>query len=174
MNTTTATNLTARPAISNERVANLIALGIPQQVAVIDLEMVKMKLSEPKENIGWTIDQCEDAEIEYKRYLALCLKFPYPSYSIVPNKIMDTMWHYHILDTRAYHKDCDSVFGHYFHHFPYFGLRGADDERNLKSAFEKTKELYEKLFSEPMARNRESDCWHDCEDRCWHACSDDK
>ncbi len=85
---------------------------------------------------------------------------------------MDTMWHYHILDTRAYVRDSERVFGGYFHHYPYFGLRGDEDARRLKATFETTKELYEREFGEPMARNRESDCWHDCEDRCWHACAD--
>ncbi|MBF2754056.1 MAG: hypothetical protein ISN29_02185 [Gammaproteobacteria bacterium AqS3] len=156
--------------ISPERVRFLIDKGIDAAIAGIDLEMVKMKLAEPGEGIGWSPAQCEDAEIEYKRYLTLCVHYPHPDYSIVPNKIMDTMWHYHILDTRAYCRDCDRVFGGYFHHYPYFGLRGDDDERALKAAFEDTKTRYGKLFGEPMCRGGESDCWHDCEDRCWHAC----
>lgn len=157
--------------ISAERVAFLLGKGIDPKVASIDLEMVKMKMAEPKEGIGWTQAQCEDAEIEYKRYLTLCLHYPFPRYSIVPNKIMDTMWHYHILDTRAYCRDSENVFGGYFHHFPYFGLRGEEDEKQLKASFEKTKGYYLELFGEPMARGGESDCWHDCQDRCWHACS---
>jgi hypothetical protein len=88
------------------------------------------------------------------------------------NKIMDTMWHYHILDTKAYHKDCGTVFGHYFHHFPYFGLRGEEDARNLKSAFEQTKQFYAATFGEPIDHScAGGDCWHDCENRCWHECS---
>jgi len=34
-----------------------------------DLEMVKMKLREPEEDLQWSADQIEDAEVEYKRYL---------------------------------------------------------------------------------------------------------
>ena len=158
-------------SIGNERITHLTAKNIDGDIAAIDLEMVKMKASQSKEGIGWTIEQCEDAEIEYKRYLTLCRKFPHPHYSIVPNKIMDTLWHYHILDTRAYCTDCNSVFGGYFHHFPYFGLRGKEDEENLKRSFEKTKQLYEKTFYEPMAHGKETSCWNDCESRCWHECS---
>jgi len=165
-------SLSVPEPISKERVEFLISKGIDSDIASIDLEMVKMKLSEPKEGIGWTRDQVEDAEIEYKRYLHLTRHFPFPTFSVVPNKIMDTMWHYHILDTKAYHKDCERVFGHYLHHFPYFGLRGEQDEKDLKNAFEKTKEYYLQSFGEDLARNREADCWHDCEDRCWHACDD--
>ena len=158
-------------SISQSRIDFLMEKGIDAKVAKIDLEMVKMKMGEPKEGIGWNQEQCEDAEIEYKRYLTLCMHYPYPHYSIVPNKIMDTMWHYHILDTRAYCKDSEKVFGGYFHHYPYFGLRGEEDEKALISSFEKTKEYYLSLFDEPMAKGGESDCWHDCQDRCWHACS---
>lgn len=136
--------------ISVARVAFLVSKGLDNDIAELDLEMIKMKLSEPKEGIGWGKDQCEDAEIEYKRYLMLCRKFPAPHYAIVPNKIMDTMWHYHILDTRAYCRDSDMLFGGYFHHFPYFGLRGDEDAKHLKASFEKTKWLYEQTFGEPL------------------------
>ena len=158
--------------ISADRIAFLINKGIDSDIAEIDLEMVKMKLGEPKEGIGWNKTQCEDAEVEYKRYLMLCRKFPHPHYSIVPNKPMDTMWHYHILDTRAYCRDSEKLFGGYFHHFPYFGLRGDEDEKQLKESFEETKLRYGKIFGESMIRGdiKESDCWHDCEDRCHNAC----
>ena len=161
--------------ISADRIAFLIDKGIDRDIATVDLEMVKMKLAEPKEGIGWNAEQCADAEIEYKRYLTLCRKFPHPHYAVVPNKIMDTMWHYHILDTRAYCRDCDNLFGGYFHHFPYFGLRGEEDEKQLEQSFETTKLLYQKTFGESLVRGgvEGSDCWHDCQDRCWHACSED-
>lgn len=170
------TTLKLPSPIIGERINYLIEKGIDKDIAAIDLEMVKMKLLEEKEGIGWTVEQVNDAEIEYKRYLHLTRHFPYPKFSIVPNKIMDTVWHYHILDTKAYHRDCEKTFGHYLHHYPYFGLRGEDDAKNLRTQFEKTKEYYLQSFGEDMARNKEADCWHDCEDRCWHACdnSDDR
>ena len=83
---------------------------------------------------------------------------------------MDTVWHYHILDTRAYVSDSDRVFGGYFHHYPYFGLRGEEDEKQLEASFQKTKQYYQDLFGESMTRQGGSDCWHDCQDRCWHEC----
>jgi len=160
------------PPMSEERLAYLRSRAIDPDIASIDLEMVKMKMREPEEGLEWNAEQIEAAEIEYKRYLTLCVKYPYPDHSIVPNKIMDTMWHYHLLDTKAYHRDCKRVFGRYFHHFPYFGLRGAEDASNLKKAFEQTKAFYLATFGEPIDHNSaEGDCWHDCEHRCWHACS---
>ena len=157
-------------SIGADRVAFLSSKGIDPEIAGIDLEMVKVKMRDTEEGTGWTTAQCEDAEVEYKRYLMLCRKFPYPKYSIVPNKIMDTMWHYHILDTRAYCRDSDNIFGGYFHHFPYFGMRGKKDASNLHEAFGATKHLYKSVFGEKMARTGEQNCWHDCQNRCWHAC----
>ncbi len=157
--------------IDEDRIAFLVNKKIDPDIASINLEMVKMKLAEPEEGKGWTEEQGNVAEIEYKRYLTLCRKYPAPAYSIVPNNVIDEMWHYHILDTRAYVKDSDSIFGGYFHHFPYFGMRGEEDEKNLKSAFEKTKNLYEKEFGESMVRSEHQKCWHDCENRCHNACS---
>jgi len=161
--------------ISVDRVKFLVGKAVDRDIAEVDLEMVKMKLREPKEGIGWNREQCEDAEIEYKRYLMLCREYPHPHYAIVPNKIMDTMWHYHILDTRAYCRDCDKLFGGYFHHFPYFGLRGKEDEKQLEQSFEVTKLLYQKTFGESLTRDGADggSCWHDCQNRCWHACSED-
>jgi hypothetical protein len=158
--------------ISESRINFLIQKGIDCDIAAVNLEMIKFKIQNNDDGLVWTKEQCEDGEIEYKRYLTLCRHFPYPKYSIVPNKIMDTMWHYHILDTRAYVKDSQELFGGYFHHFPYFGLRGEEDAKNLETTFGKTKDLYETFFGELMIRLNGSDCWHDCEDRCWHACSD--
>jgi len=157
--------------ISKNRIDLLESKGIDSDIAELDLEMIKMKIQNNDDGVVWNFNQCEDAEIEYKRYLTLCRHYPYPQYSIVPNKIMDTMWHYHILDTRSYVMDSEKLFGGYFHHYPYFGLRGEEDATRLKEAFEKTKVLYHNHFGESMTRETGSDCWHDCEDRCWHACS---
>lgn len=165
----TVSNLIYADAISVERISYLInEKGISPEIAALDLEMVKMKLREPEEGKNWSAEQCQNAEVEYKRYLHLCQKY---GKGIVPNKIMDTMWHFHILDTRAYHQDCEQVFGHYLHHFPYFGMRGEEDAQNLKKSFENTQMLYFQSFNESMIRAEGADCWHDCESRCWHACA---
>jgi hypothetical protein len=144
--------------------------GVRETIAAIDLSMVKLKLQDREHGLAWTTAQCESAELEYKRYLELCKRH---GPGIVPNAIMDDMWHFHILDTRAYARDCEVVFGHFLHHFPYFGMRGDDDRANLLAAFARTQALYEQAFGEPMARAEHTDCWHDCANRCWHACSDD-
>lgn len=136
METKTQNNLVKPEPISLERISWLInQKNLIPAIASINLEMVKMKMQDKDEGQGWTSEQCDSAEVEYKRYLQLNLQFP--KSSIVPNKIMDTMWHYHILDTRAYCKDSQEVFGGYFHHYPYFGMRGEQDKVNLLNSFEK-------------------------------------
>ena len=162
------TKLVYPSPITDERVSFLIKnKHIDKKIASINLEMVKMKLKDEDEGLSWSNEQCESAEIEYKRYLNLCKE---NGQGIVPNQIMDFMWHYHILDTRAYSEDCNNIFGGYLHHYPYFGMRGEGDAENLKNTFFKTKSLYKEFFREDMARPEHNDCWHDCENRCWHAC----
>ncbi|GAA4340890.1 glycine-rich domain-containing protein [Flaviaesturariibacter amylovorans] len=110
----------------------------------LDFSMIKMKLQDKEEGQGWTKKQCEDAEIEYKRFLSL--KRTYPNLEVVPNKAIDMFWHQHILDTAKYADDCESIFGYFLHHYPYFGMNGEQDAENLNTAFEETKVLYRKHF----------------------------
>lgn len=110
----------------------------------LDLEMIKLKLQDSEEGAGWTIELCNEVEIEYKRFLSL--KRSYPDSEIVPNKLVDRFWHQHILDTSKYHADCLDLFGYFVHHYPYFGMNGEADYQNLCNAFEETKELYKLHF----------------------------
>ena len=43
-------------------------------------------------------------------------------------------------------EDCDKVFGGFLHHFPYFGMRGAEDAAALSQAYDETLSLYEAEF----------------------------
>ncbi len=154
--------------ITENRISYLISKRINSIIARIDLEMVKMKLKDTEEGLGWNDEQCEKAEVEYKRFLHLNMKFP--DIPIVPHTSMDLMWHQHILDTRAYHIDCITIFGEYFHHFPYFGIRSESDREDLNSAFEKTQIIYAKEFGEMMLNDDSSRCTRNCVSRCTRAC----
>jgi hypothetical protein len=81
----------------------------------------------------------------------LALHLAYPEMDIVPCKIVDEMWHQHILDTAAYRQDCEAIFGRFLDHFPYFGMRGEDDARALENAYVETIERYREAFGEPPA-----------------------
>jgi hypothetical protein len=88
-------------------------------------------------------------EGEYRKFLALHLL--YPDADIVPCKIVDDMWHRHILDTAAYRGDCDVIFGQFLDHFPYFGMRGEQDAQDLEDAYCDTLDRYREAFGEPPA-----------------------
>ena len=81
----------------------------------LDLTVIKNKL---KHHSGesWDNERVQLAEQEYKRFLHLCKKFP--SLTIGLTKEADIFWHYHILNTQKYAKDCETVFGHFLHHDP--------------------------------------------------------
>src|SRR5690348_3991211 len=95
--------------------------NLPESIRALDLTMVKRKLMEPyPEGRGWTTEQCEQADLWYRRYLTLCML--HEDVPCVPNTPIDTIWHQHILDTVAYADDCERIFGKFLHHFPYYGL----------------------------------------------------
>ena len=110
----------------------------------IDFTQLKEKLMDPNEGKGWSKDECNDLELLYKDFLVLMLK--YPEKSIVPTTMIDEFWHAHILDTRKYHEDCKLIYGEYLHHFPYFGLRGESDKKDLEDSFTATKKLWVSEF----------------------------
>src|ERR1700730_2351601 len=92
-------------------------------ITSLDFSMVKLKLQDTEEGPGWSKEDCNRAEEEYKKFLAL--KRAYPERDIVPNKMVDQFWHQHILDTVKYAEDCETVFGYFVHHYPYFGMNGS-------------------------------------------------
>lgn len=115
-------------------------------INAIDFTMIKRKLQEKEEGQGWSRAQCNQTEKEYKKFLTL--KRTYPDRDIIPNRAVDIFWHQHILDTEKYANDCETVFGYFMHHYPYFGMNGKQDAKNLQDAFEETKELYALHFGE--------------------------
>jgi hypothetical protein len=115
----------------------------------LDLSMLRMKLADPVEGKGYGDERLDLMEQEYRRFLALRLACP--EADTVPCQIVDEMWHAHILDTIAYRRDCEVIFGRFMDHFPYFGMRGEDDEHALHDAYEQTLVLYRESFGEPPA-----------------------
>ena len=107
------------------------------RVNQLDFTMLKRKMIQ--EN-SWTVEFCDEVESLYRNFLALNAR--YPDRKICPTGPIDTFWHAHILDTRAYMRDCQVVFGEYLHHFPYFGMRGPDDQAALPNAFRESVEMF--------------------------------
>jgi hypothetical protein len=127
------------------------ANGLDIKVKALDFTRLKHKYSASPE-AEMTAAQWDMGELEYRRFLTLkCL---YPAVALVPSRVVDAIWHAHILDTRAYREDCHSVFGRFIDHYPYFGIYGEQDQQALKSAFSHTVALYEKHFGTyPGAEN---------------------
>ena len=47
--------------------------------------------------------------------------------------------------------DCDTIFGRFLDHFPYFGMRGENDARAVNDAYTETIARYRAAFGEPPA-----------------------
>ena len=113
-------------------------------IEALDLEPIKFKATRQEDGYGWSPEYAERMAEAYKRYLILHAK--YPDATLAPDQDTDRFWHMHILDTRKYAADCDAVFGHFLHHFPYLGLRGEEDAKALDDAFAKMQALLAQEF----------------------------
>jgi hypothetical protein len=74
----------------------------------------------------------------------------FPAAALSPTRAIDEVWHRHILDTRTYAADCDRLFGAYFHHDPYFGLRSAAEQAALDAASDELADLYARAFGQDL------------------------
>lgn len=117
--------------------------SLSPSVANLDFRRLRHKYTSTAE-AEMSEHEWDFAELEYRRFLDL--KRMYPGVSLVPSKMVDKIWHAHILDTKAYRADCQTVFGKFIDHFPYFGIYGKDDYQNLQNAFSATIAIYEKHF----------------------------
>lgn len=115
-------------------------------VKELDLTPIKTKLMHVESGEGWDLEKANAVEKEYRRFL--CMMKQYPDEHIAPMVLVDTFWHYHILDTMKYAADCEQVFGYFLHHYPYVGLRGGDDEKVRLDSGERMRVLYEAMFGE--------------------------
>jgi hypothetical protein len=115
-------------------------------VMELDLDPIKVKLMHVESGESWSQARANAVEKEYRRFLWL-MKM-YPNESIAPLVDVDTFWHYHILDTMKYARDCEQVFGYFLHHFPYIGMRGEQDEQFRLDSGERMRTLYEATFGD--------------------------
>lgn len=125
--------------------------AIQQAIDKLDLDCIKIKLMDSKEGKGWTREQADRVERQYKRFLFMAATMDQP---FVPTDDIDEFWHTHILDTQKYTEDCQNVFGYFLHHFPYFGMRGEEDAANLRSLFEASCHAYEIEYGESYVSER--------------------
>lgn len=139
-----ALNTTTLP-VSVFSMSWLVKQELAPSVASLCFDRLKHKYTQTTE-AEMTEQEWDFAEQEYRRFLTL--KVLYPNVALVPSKMIDEVWHAHILDTRAYREDCEKVFGRFIDHYPYFGIYGEDDYQMLQAAFAETIELYERHFGD--------------------------
>lgn len=114
----------------------------------IDFSPIRKKLISDDKLLcrKWSKVEVEVGIQYYKNFLFLNKKY-IEGYPVLPPSLeTDEIWHHHILDTRQYVRDCNHIFGYYFHHYPYFGTRSKTDKNNLDTAFEVTQKLHEIEF----------------------------
>ena len=98
--------------------------------------------------LGWTTPFSVRAIAEYKRFLYLGMVSDFP---VTPSRVIDQVWHEHLLFSRAYREFCRDVLGREFDHNP--ELLASDDQTGIfQSQYEATLDLYETEFHmEPPA-----------------------
>lgn len=112
-----------------------------------DFELAIKKIVEIKDG-AWDLTRAILAVKNYKRYMAVTKALG--GVQLVPNGDIDEIWHMHILDTRAYMKDCQELFGEYLHHFPYFGMLGEENEQQWLTVQSQSASLWQNLFGEEL------------------------
>lgn len=110
----------------------------------LDLGPIAYKLMSDSNGLGWNREKTTQAISRYLMFLTLI--YLYPNRQFVPSQEIDSVWHFHIIDTIKYAQDCQMLFGHFIHHFPYFGNRDAADRKNLEFIFKQTQVLLEEHF----------------------------
>lgn len=142
--------------------------NLSPEVAKLDFQRLKHKYTATAES-DMSEEEWDLAEQEYRRFLTL--KQLHPAMSLVPSKLVDKIWHAHILDTRAYRKDCQELFGRFMDHYPYFGIYGDEDKAMLNQAFQETVSIYERRFG-PYPNELGSRNASRCEGHACHVPSD--
>lgn len=82
---------------------------------------------------------------EYVRFMQL--KFStedFDATKLFPSAAVDSVWHHHILDTKAYQTDCLAAFGKMMHHSPH----GETDGALLEQRYERTLRIYQNVYGE--------------------------
>lgn len=109
----------------------------------MDLSKIINKLTA---ELGWLKKDAEDTSTLYRNFLYLNKKYSHQFDGLTPSLDIDEFWHNHILDTFNYAKDCDAIFGKFFHHYPYISLDGETTKEHSELGLKQTQQLYYNEF----------------------------
>jgi hypothetical protein len=95
-----------------------------------------------QKKLNWSSRFARRAIDEYRKFLYLGVV---ADFGVTPSKVIDQVWHEHLLFTRAYDQFCQEVLGRPFDHFPELVPTG-EQTSTFASQYEATLDLYEKEF----------------------------
>jgi hypothetical protein len=128
--------------------------AVRRYIQAIDFSRLKQNMRHPereKFSPGWSQGKTDYVEQQYKNWFFLVRKFDGQG-EMPPSPDIDEFWHQHILDTKAYQRDTEAVFGRFLHHWPYFGSGGQsgseDDRGDLLAAWELVQQRYVAEYGE--------------------------
>ena len=110
----------------------------------LDLSILERRLVR---RFGWFPRKARLGVASYKRFLHCCQIARGEGERLTPSEAVDEVWHYHVLDTRRYHEDCQRLFGQYLHHTP-SDTKSAGGE--YAENFARFMALYRKEFQEEL------------------------
>ncbi len=119
---------------------SLVAQNISNLLKLINVEPLITSLIDTEH---WSAMQAKQACQRYLNFLYLT--WLYPDRPLVPTQEIDRVWHTHILHTRQYRQDCQTLFGCYLDHEPCLDPEQRFNPLHL-SLFEQTKILFERHF----------------------------
>ncbi len=90
--------------------------------------------------LGWSSEKAQRVENSYKRFLYALAHKEENELLSPPSQEVDDFWHQHILDTRKYREDCNTVFGHYIDHTPRLS---PEDQRRADASREQVYRDYD-------------------------------
>jgi hypothetical protein len=91
---------------------------------------------------NWKLKYALKAVTEYKKFVYLGVV---SEFSVTPSKIIDIVWHEHLLFTKAYRDFCSDVIHYTFDHSPEL-IPMTDQTGNYNAQYIDTIELYKKEF----------------------------
>jgi len=93
--------------------------------------------------LGWSPRFARRAIEEYRKFLYLG---SIADFGVTPSKIIDQVWHEHLLFTKGYQEFCDHVLGRPFEHYPELMSTEAQTAA-FESQYDATLDLYETEFN---------------------------
>jgi hypothetical protein len=97
-----------------------LSLCSAQSASPMDLDLRRFASKLMRDHPAFFGDKgvAERAISEYRKFLRLHQRLP--EHQVASSKLVDLVWHEHILYTRAYMRDSQALFGRYLHHYPCF------------------------------------------------------